>query len=118
MASCVQLGRLPQPLIESVMYCQSGSQLRRLPKLIRTFATADLSALDASKGDRERVVILGSGWAGQQKAIVSCKNMLTGSLRIRPLKEVVTQKISNRCGFSSLILCFYTALELHRGWHS
>ena len=27
-------------------------------------ATVDLDALDASKGNRERIVILGSGWAG------------------------------------------------------
>lgn len=47
------------------MHRPSSSGIRRLPKLVRTFATADLSALDASKGDRERIVILGSGWAGQ-----------------------------------------------------
>ena len=28
-------------------------------------ATVGLDALDASRGDRERVVILGSGWAGE-----------------------------------------------------
>ena len=27
-------------------------------------ATVGLDALDADKGDRERIVILGSGWAG------------------------------------------------------
>ena len=27
-------------------------------------ATVGLDALDADKGDRERVIILGSGWAG------------------------------------------------------
>lgn len=28
-------------------------------------ATVGLDALDASKGDRERIIILGSGWAGK-----------------------------------------------------
>ena len=28
-------------------------------------ATVDLDAIDASKGDRERIVVLGSGWAGK-----------------------------------------------------
>jgi len=37
---------------------------RPIGTVVRTFATADLSTLNASKGDRERVVILGSGWAG------------------------------------------------------
>lgn len=35
-------------------------------KSIRSFTSTTFQELEARKGDRERVVILGSGWAGQQ----------------------------------------------------
>ena len=58
---------LPMPLIE-VLNRRSkvlGSDAWLSFGKSRNFSTADLSALDARKGDRERVVILGSGWAGE-----------------------------------------------------
>lgn len=57
---------LPMPLIEVLSRRPKvfGSDTRLSFGKARHFSTADLSALDATKGDRERVVVLGSGWAG------------------------------------------------------
>ena len=64
MASLRPIQRLPASSIDSISYrpraltrCFSQSSPNR--------ATVSLDALDASKGDRERIVILGSGWAGK-----------------------------------------------------
>lgn len=75
MSSIGSLRRLPVPLYDSIL-----CQLRAIvPSRSRSFsatsqrrATVSLEALDASKGDRERIVILGSGWAG--KAQLSLNN--------------------------------------------
>lgn len=56
--------RLPTPLIDSILH-RSGASTRWFSQSCRMKATVGLDALDASKGDRERVVILGSGWAGE-----------------------------------------------------
>lgn len=68
MASFRQLRRLPAPLLDS-MACRSRALTLPATRLLTTStcrkATVGLNALDASKGDRERIVILGSGWAGQ-----------------------------------------------------
>ncbi len=65
MASILQFRRPPKPLLEAI--ARNPWLPLRAPPLQQTrgLATADLSDLDASKCDRERVVILGSGWAGQ-----------------------------------------------------
>ena len=57
---------LPMPLVEILSRRSKalGSETWLTFGRARTFSTADLSALDARKGDRERVVVLGSGWAG------------------------------------------------------
>lgn len=68
MSSIRQLRKLPAPLLDSLAYRSRAL----IPASTRPFttsscrrATVGLDALDASKGDRERIVILGSGWAGQ-----------------------------------------------------
>lgn len=38
----------------------------RYLRSVRGISTAGFQQLEASKGDRERVVILGSGWAGEK----------------------------------------------------
>ena len=60
---------LPMPLVEVLSRRSKvlGSETWRMFGKARNFSTADLSALDARKGDRERVVILGSGWAGKHR---------------------------------------------------
>lgn len=66
--TCVQrFQRLPGPLLETLVRTpyNAGSLARLAAQRTRSFATADLSALDASKGNRERIIILGSGWAGR-----------------------------------------------------
>ena len=67
MLSISPLRRLPVPLIDSILHrtrymipCQS----RLFSATCQRRATVSLEALDASKGNRERIVILGSGWAG------------------------------------------------------
>ena len=76
MSSIGSLRRLPVPLYDSILY-----SLRAIvPPHSRSFsatcqrrATVSLEALDASKGNRERIVILGSGWAGQvQLSLDNC----------------------------------------------
>ena len=39
-------------------------------------ATVGLDALDAEKGDRERIIILGSGWAGMLTLDCAKKSLL------------------------------------------
>lgn len=51
------------PLVDDIPY-RSYASIRRFSQTPLMRATVDLDALDASKGNRERVVILGSGWAG------------------------------------------------------
>ena len=53
----------PTPLIDDISY-RSCASTRRFSQTRLMRATVDLDALDASKGNRERIVILGSGWAG------------------------------------------------------
>lgn len=64
MASLRPIRRLPTPLIDSISY-RSRASTRAFAHSCRMRATVGLDALDASKGDRERIVILGSGWAGE-----------------------------------------------------
>ena len=54
---------IPTPLIDSISY-RSYTSTRWFSQTRLMRATVDLDALDASKGNRERIVILGSGWAG------------------------------------------------------
>ena len=66
--ACVQrFQRLPSPLLEALVRASysAGPLAHSAAHRMRSFATADLSALDASKGNRERIIILGSGWAGR-----------------------------------------------------
>ena len=67
MASTLQVRRLPPPLIDTLSSLLSKQRsVNRLFSTTRSkCATLGLDALNAYKGDRERVVILGSGWAGQ-----------------------------------------------------
>ena len=67
MAYVPNFQRLPSPLMETVVRTSysAGPLAHLAARRIRNFATADLSALDASKGNRERIIILGSGWAGR-----------------------------------------------------
>lgn len=64
MASLRPIRRLPTPLFDSISY-RSRASTRCFAQSCRMRATVGLDALDASKGDRERIVILGSGWAGK-----------------------------------------------------
>lgn len=56
--------KFPESLVETISRCPQRPRALLLQQ-IRKLTTADLTDLDARKGDRERVVILGSGWAGQ-----------------------------------------------------
>lgn len=67
MFSISPLRRLPIPLIDSILYRSRAmipSHSRLFSATCQRRATVSLEALDASKGNRERIVILGSGWAG------------------------------------------------------
>ena len=64
MAALRPAGRFPMPLIDSISY-NSRASIRWFSQSCRMRASVGLDALDASKGDRERIVILGSGWAGE-----------------------------------------------------
>ena len=67
MSSISPLRRLPLPLVDSIL-CRSRAMIPSHSRLFSVTcqrrATVSLEALDASKGNRERIVILGSGWAG------------------------------------------------------
>ena len=68
MAALQRFQRLPAPLAETLakLSYDGGSSALKTAGQIRKYASAaDLSVLDASKGGRERIVILGSGWAGR-----------------------------------------------------
>ncbi|KAL8923317.1 MAG: hypothetical protein Q9208_004717 [Pyrenodesmia sp. 3 TL-2023] len=54
------------PLLGDLRYVWVPNYVRQSPQIRRahSLAHASLQALDAAKGNRERVVILGSGWAG------------------------------------------------------
>ena len=58
---------LPTALLDSISY-RSCVSTRWFSQSRAKKATVGLDALDASKGDRERIVILGSGWAGELTA--------------------------------------------------
>ncbi len=64
MAALRPTGRFPMPLMDSISY-NSRASTRWFSQSCRMRASVGLDALDASKGDRERIVILGSGWAGE-----------------------------------------------------
>ena len=63
MASLHPIRRLPTGLIDSMSY-RSLASTRCFSQSFRMRATVGLDALDEKKGDRERIIILGSGWAG------------------------------------------------------
>lgn len=64
MGTINQLHRLPAPLLQCL--CSRSLQMTRSFSLSTSRkASVGLEALDASKGGRERIVILGSGWAGE-----------------------------------------------------
>ena len=68
MSSIGALRRLPAPLYDSILYqlrAIVAPRSRSFSATCQQRATVSLEALDASKGNRERIVILGSGWAGQ-----------------------------------------------------
>ena len=67
MACLPRFQRLPSPLLDTLVRISysAGPLAHSAAQRTRSFATADLSALDASKGNRERIIILGSGWAGR-----------------------------------------------------
>ena len=52
-------GPLPGPLLHLLAHFRIPSYRK-----VHTLAQANLQALDAAKGDRERTIILGSAWAG------------------------------------------------------
>ena len=63
MAPMRPVRRLPTHVIES-MLPRSRASTCRFSQSCRLRASVGLDALDASKGDRERIIVLGSGWAG------------------------------------------------------
>ncbi|KAL2039494.1 hypothetical protein N7G274_007766 [Stereocaulon virgatum] len=67
MSAIRQFARLPAPLIDYIVH-KSHATIPSLPRIFSTSyqqkGSLSLETLDASKGDRERIVILGSGWAG------------------------------------------------------
>ena len=66
-SSISPLRRLPVPLIDSILHRMRSmipSRSRLFSASCHRRATVSLEVLDASKGNRERIVILGSGWAG------------------------------------------------------
>lgn len=67
MASLFQLRRLHSPLLEALAgpNVTAGARRRAFLSGNRAFATHGMDVLDQSRGNRERVVILGSGWAGK-----------------------------------------------------
>ena len=67
MPSPLPVQRFSSPLLNILLQSSKHSPLTSTVTRRRahTISNADLTHLDADKGDRERVVILGSGWAGQ-----------------------------------------------------
>lgn len=78
--------RSPNPLIDAFALATRHHVPFRCFSLSSTKrATAHLDALDASKGDRERIVILGSGWAGDSSVSVWVQPLeLTDQLKATP----------------------------------
>ena len=64
MASLRRLQSLPIPLIQMISD-KSHASTRWFSQSGRMRATVGLDEIDARKGDRERIIILGSGWAGK-----------------------------------------------------
>ncbi|KAL8742394.1 MAG: hypothetical protein Q9190_005107 [Brigantiaea leucoxantha] len=66
MPSPLPVQRFSSPLLNILLQSSKHSPLTSTVTRRRahTISNADLTHLDADKGDRERVVILGSGWAG------------------------------------------------------
>lgn len=69
MAHLLRPKRLPGSIVDAFAQSSPSSyasfQIRSFSHHAKRLAITNLEALDASKGDRERVVILGSGWAGR-----------------------------------------------------
>ena len=66
MACVFRVKRLPNALSEQIPHpiLRIQQTLRQFSQQARKLAVASLDALDEKRGDRERVVILGSGWGG------------------------------------------------------
>ena len=78
MTHFLQPKRLPAPLMDALAHtlrsracAHSSIGLRQFSQSPRALATVGLDALDRAKGDRERIVILGSGWAGRSPNPIS-----------------------------------------------
>lgn len=117
MASIRQLQRLPLPLLDSIS-CRSVTQTCSFALSCRRRATVSLSALDSTKGDRERIVVLGSGWAGVLPFLrmLNAYPVLTAPHRLRSLPATVIQIPSAR-RLSSLLLRLHPVTQLYRRWH-
>lgn len=68
MANVLRPPRIPFAITKRLVGALDGKCAAALSgsQSARRLTTAAFQELEARKGDRERVVILGSGWAGQQ----------------------------------------------------
>ena len=80
-----------------------------------SLAHANLQALDAAKGDRERVVILGSGWAGWSFFDDSDQgHSIDRTHRLHSLSEPLSKEVPNPGCITTLLLRFHSTSELRR----
>lgn len=86
-----------------------------------------IEALDQTKGDRERVVILGSGWAGQsartlpkspENGIGRQNTDMEAPNRLHAVAQALRQEIPNPHHLSPLLLRLHPPPQQHRCWHS
>ncbi len=112
MGSLRQIRRLPTPLIDSISYRST----RSFAQSCRMRATVGLDALDASKADRERVIILGSGWAGKADSWPRGSPYIDMTLRLRPLPTSLCQ-IPNLGHIAPLLLCLHSPPQFHGNWN-
>ena len=119
MVSLQRFQRLPAPLLETITRASpwTGPLGSSTARQQRTFVTADLSALDASKGDRERVIILGSGWAGRIRTL-STSYLLTQLARVPPVSKAIGEEIPDSGHIASITFRLHTSPQLYRRRHS
>ena len=81
---------------------------------------------DKQKKDRERVVILGSGWAGQLSPPHPCHSssyshpadIWTRAVRLRSLPPTFRQETPNCRRLPPLLLRFHAPAQQYRRWHT
>lgn len=115
--------RLPIPTIEFVArtICArpptAPTTLRRLWR--REIGTV---ALDASKGDRERVVILGSGWAGTfSSTSLPAKSSIDRAMRnirVWAVPKARCEEVPSLGRITPIVLRLHSSAELDRSRHA